>query len=178
LLPSIRIIPSNIAAPREQRQADAATATAELKKRGAEALPYLITRFDSPDVLVRAKTEEVIDSLGTNSIPLLIEGIDHAKNDEVARICCYFLARFDEKAGAAIPHVLPLVDRDIDKDDRILYARSPARPRGVLARPWTALTDPREMVRLRAAQALGRIANARATPKLIAALNDEIWDVR
>jgi HEAT repeat protein len=41
-----------------------------------------------------------------------------------------------------------------------------------------ALADPRELVRLRAAQALGRIANARAIPKLIAALNDEMWDVR
>jgi hypothetical protein len=26
-------------------------------------------------------------------------------------LCCYFLARFDEKARAAIPHVLPLIDR-------------------------------------------------------------------
>src|SRR5205807_1281141 len=48
---------------------DAAAASVELKKRGDETLPYLITRLDSPDVLLRAKTEEVIDSLGTNSIP-------------------------------------------------------------------------------------------------------------
>jgi HEAT repeat protein len=34
------------------------------------------------------------------------------------------------------------------------------------------------LVRLRAAQALGRIADARAIPKLIDALNDEMWDVR
>ena len=87
---------------------DAAKATEELKKRGTEVLPYLLTRLDSPDVLVGAKTEEIIDSLGTNSIPLLIAGIDHAKNDEVARKTCYYLARFDEKAAAAIPHILPL----------------------------------------------------------------------
>jgi hypothetical protein len=50
--------------------------------------------------------------LGTNAVPLLIDGIDQAKNDEVARLCCYFLARFNEKARAAIPHVLPLINRE------------------------------------------------------------------
>jgi hypothetical protein len=156
---------------------DAPAATAELKKRGTEALPYLITRFDSPDVLVRAKTEEVIDSLGTNSIPLLIEGIDHAKNDEVARICCYFLARFDEKAGAAIPHLLPLVYNEKTRTTAF-YTLGHLRARAAFAPAISALADPRELVRMRAAQALGRIADARAIPKLIAALNDEMWDVR
>ncbi len=155
----------------------AAAASEELKKRGAEALPWLITRLDSPDVLLRAKTEEVIDSLGTNSIPLLIEGIDRAKNDEVARLCCYFLARFDEKARAAIPHVLPLIDRDKTRTTAF-YTLGHLRARAAFEPAMTALANPRELVRMRAAQALGRFANARAIPKLIAALNDEMWDVR
>ncbi len=113
---------------------DAAAATAELKKRGAEALPYLITRLDSPDVLVRAKTEEIVDSLGTNSIPVLIEGIEHAKNDEVARLCCYFLARFDEKATAAGTGCPTATRPRQNKIDRILYARSPTGPRGLRTR--------------------------------------------
>jgi hypothetical protein len=156
---------------------DAAKATEELKKRGVEVLPYLITRLDSPEVLIRAKTEEVVDSLGTNSIPLLIAGIDHAKNDEVARLCCYYLARFDEKASAAIPHVLPLIDRDKTRTTAF-YALGHMRARAVFEPAMTALDDRRELVRLRAAQALGRIANAKAIPKLMAALNDEMWDVR
>ena len=53
--------------------------------------------MDSPEVLVRVKTEDIIDHLGTNAVPLLIDGIDHAKNDDAARLCCYFLARFNER---------------------------------------------------------------------------------
>jgi hypothetical protein len=30
---------------------------------------------------------------------LLIDGIDNAKNDEIARLCCYFLARFNEQGA-------------------------------------------------------------------------------
>jgi hypothetical protein len=156
---------------------DAAKATEELKKRGAEVLPYLITRLDSPDVLVRAKTEEIIDSLGTNSIPILIAGIDHAKNDEVARIACYFLARFDEKASAAIPSILPLIDRHKTRTTAF-YTLGHLRAHAAFAPAMAALTDPRELVRMRAAQALGRIGDTHAIPKLIAALNDEMWDVR
>jgi HEAT repeat protein len=156
---------------------DAAAATAELKKRGAEVLPYLITRLDSPDVLVRAKTEEIIDSLGTNSIPILIAGIDHAKNDEVARLCCYFIARFDEKASAAIPFILPYVHKDKTRTTAF-YALGHLRARVAYPLAIDALADPRELVRLRAAQALGRIANTHSIPKLITALNDEMYDVR
>jgi hypothetical protein len=53
-------------------QPDAGKAWDELKHQGTNALPYLLTRLDSPNVLVRAKTEELIDHLGTNSIPALI----------------------------------------------------------------------------------------------------------
>jgi len=41
-----------------------------------------------------------------------------------------------------------------------------------------ALDSPQELVRLRAAQALGRIGDRHATLKLIGALGDELWDVR
>jgi len=90
---------------------DAQAAIDELNKRGTEVLPYLLTRLDSPEVLVRVRAEDIIDHLGTNSVPFLIDRIDHAKNDDVARLCCYLLARFNEKARAAIPRVLPLLNR-------------------------------------------------------------------
>jgi HEAT repeat protein len=156
---------------------DAGKAWDEIKQRGIEVLPYLLTRLDSPNVLVRVKTEELIDSLGTNAVPELIEGIAKAKNDEVARICCYFLARFDEKARAAIPHVLPLLNRDKTRTTA-LYTLGHLRAREAFAPAMKALTSDRELVRLRAAQALGRIGDRRAIPKLIAALDDEMWDVR
>jgi HEAT repeat protein len=156
---------------------DAQAASDELKKRGTEVLPYLLTRLDSPEVLVRVKTEEVIDHLGTNAVPLLIDSIDHAKNDDVARLCCYFLARFNEKARAAIPHVLPLINREKTRSVAF-YTLGHLRAREAFAPALKALESPQELVRLRAAQALGRIGDRRATPKLIGALGDELWDVR
>ena len=41
-----------------------------------------------------------------------------------------------------------------------------------------ALDSPSEMVRLRAAQALGKIGDRRATSKLIGMLDDNLWDIR
>jgi HEAT repeat protein len=156
---------------------DAAVASNELKNRAAEALPYLLTRLDSPEVLVRVKTEELIDHLGTNAVPVLIEGINKARNDEVARLCCYFLARFDEKARAAIPHVLPLIDR-VKTRAVAFYTLGHLRAREAFGPAVTALGSPQELVRLRAAQALGRMGDTHAIPRLIAALGDEMWDVR
>jgi len=39
-------------------------------------------------------------------------------------------------------------------------------------------SSPKELVRMRAAQALGRIGSPKAIPALIAALEDSLWDVR
>ena len=156
---------------------DAAAAADELKKRAAETLPYLLTRLDSPEVLVRVKVEDLIDHLGTNAVPMLIDGIDEAKNDEVARLCCYFLARFNEQARAAIPHVLPLIDRPKTRAVAF-YTLGHLRAREAFKPAMVALNSPQELVRLRAAQALGRIGDTHAIPKLIAALGDDMWDVR
>jgi HEAT repeat protein len=178
------VVPVDLQNPIEQllRRAtsdrpDAAAAVDELKKHGAEALPYLLTRLDSPEVLVRVKAEELVDHLGTNAIPILIDGIDRAKNDDVARLCCYFLARFNEKAGAAIPHVLPLIDRNKTRTVA-LYTLGHIRAQEAFEPAMRALSSEQELVRLRATQALGKIGNKRAIPKLLAALNDEMWDVR
>jgi hypothetical protein len=144
---------------------DAGKAWDEIKQLGTNALAYLVTRLDSPNVLVRAKTEELIDYLGTNSIPVLIAGIDTAKNDEVARLCCYFLARYDAKARAAIPHILPLLRRDVTRPVAF-YTLGHLKAREAYAPAMAALNE-RELVRLRATQALGKIGDRRATEKLI-----------
>lgn len=155
---------------------NAGKAWEELKQQGGNALPYLLTRLDSPNVLVRAKTEELIDHLGTNSIAVLIAGLDAAKNDEVARLCCYLLARFNEKARAAIPHVLPLLNRDKTRPVAF-YTLGHLRARETFGPAIAALND-RELVRLRAVQALGKIGDPRAIAKLIPKLDDELYDVR
>jgi HEAT repeat protein len=164
---------------------DAGTAWDDLKAQGTNALAYLVTRLDSPNVLVRAKTEDLVDILGTNSIPVLAAGLAAAKNDDVARVACYFLAQFNEQARAATPQVAPLLERDKTRATA-LYALGHFRAPQVFAPALRYLRDGPELVRLRAAQALGRLAGempraqlARLViPALLRALDDELWDVR
>ena len=214
----------------EEHRKDAEAAWTELKHLGTQALPYLLTRLDTPDVLIRAKIEELIDNLGTNSVPALIAGIDTAKNDEVARLCCYFLARFGEQAPLvrgselhsrsagstrevavgnrshtirqeAIRAVLPLTIREKTRSTAF-YTLGHLQAREAFKPALAGLSDEKELVRLRAAQALGRICfsgtstgptgmsiaptrlsglpqmQREAISKLIVALDDEFWDVR
>ncbi|MEI6085841.1 MAG: HEAT repeat domain-containing protein, partial [Verrucomicrobiota bacterium] len=156
---------------------DAGKAWEELKQRAAEVLPYLITRSASPNVMVRVKIEELVDHLNTNAIPLLIAGIQSTKDDEIARLCCYFLARFNEKARAAIPAILPLLKRPVTRPVAF-YTLGHLRAAEAFAPAMIAVDESRELVRLRATQALGKIGNKRAIPRLIHKLDDEMYDVR
>ncbi len=155
---------------------DTEAAEAELKTRAAEALPYLITRLASPGVMLRVQAEQLVDHLGTNAIPLLIDGVRSARNEDTARICCYFLARF-ESATNAIPVLLPLLEREPTRTTA-LYTLGHLRASAAFGAAATALESDREIVRLRAAQALGRIGHPHAIPKLIPRLDDEYWTVR
>ena len=156
---------------------DAAQAWDELKNRATEALPYLITRLASPNVMVRVKVEELVDHLGTNSIPPLIAGIRTATDDDTARLCCYYLARFDEKARASIPAILPLLHRDKTRTTAF-YTLGHLRATKAFRPAMAALNGTPELVRLRAAQALGKIGDRRAIPALLRKLDDEMYDVR
>jgi HEAT repeat protein len=155
---------------------DAGDAWTELKQTGLPALEYLLTRLDSPSVSVRARTEELIDHLGPASVPVLIAGLEQARNDEIARRCAYFLARFEE-ATEAIPLVMTLLATE-ENQATALYTLGHLRAWSAFGPAMTALRSDRETVRLRAAQALGRIGDARATPALVDALGDEFWSVR
>jgi HEAT repeat protein len=213
----------------EAHSQDATAAWNELRHLGTQAVPYLLSRLDTPDVLIRAKIEDLIDYLGTNSVPALIAGIDTAKNDEVARLCCYFLARFGDQPPLArgsglhprsvhssnvavgnrshtiredaIKAILPLIERQKTRAVAF-YTLGHLRSREAFKPAMAALGDAKEIVRLRAAQALGRICSVdtarnrdRARPesaegnvaptevrevvqKLIGTLDDEMWDVR
>ena len=158
-------------------RSDAGKAWEELKHLGPSALEHLIPRLASPNVMVRVKVEELVDHLGTNSIPPLIAGIRAATDDDVARLCCYFLARFDEKARAGIPAILPLLKRDKCRTTAF-YTLGHMRATEAFRPALAALNEPRELIRLRATQLLGRIGNRRAIPDLLRMLNDEMYDVR
>jgi HEAT repeat protein len=73
--------------------------------------------------------------------------------------------------------VLPLLNRE---KTRVVafYTLGHLRAQEAFEPALAALTDPKEGVRLRAAQALGRIGDRRATAELLRALDDELWDVR
>jgi HEAT repeat protein len=107
---------------------------------------------------------------------MLARAIRSAKSDEAARVCCYFLARF-ETATNAVASVLPLLGREKTRATA-LYTLGHLRAREAFDVVLAALEDKDELVRLRAAQALGRIGDHQAAGKLIGALDDEMWDVR
>jgi HEAT repeat protein len=127
--------------------------------------------------MVRIKVEELVDHLSTNSIPPLIDGIRAATDDDVARLCCYYLARFDEKARAAIPAILPLLKRDKCRTTAF-YTLGHMRAAEAFRPALAALDESRELVRLRATQTLGKIGDRRAIPALLRRLDDEMYDVR
>ena len=171
----------------------------ELKHLGTPALEYLIPRLASPNVMVRVKVEELVDHLSSNSVPPLIAGIRATTDDDVARLCCYFLARFgdqisgigvspvnsseDKRAGRpfhyteAVQAVLPLLKRDKCRTTAF-YTLGHLRAAEAFRPALAALDESRELIRLRATQALGKIGNRRAIPDLLRMLNDEMYDVR
>jgi HEAT repeat protein len=156
---------------------DAKEAWQEVKQRAVEVLPYLINRLNSPNIEYGLKFGELVDHLGTDSIPLLIAGLSGTQDDGIAGRCCSFLARFDEKARVSIPAVLPLLDRDRTRVTA-LYTLGHMRAAEAFSRAMEALDSDRELVRLRATQALGRIGDRRATARLIRKLDDELYPVR
>jgi len=156
---------------------DAGKAWDEVKQRAAEVLPYLVDRLNSPDINYQVKFGELVDHLNTDAIPLLIAGLRRAQDDKVAGLCCYFLARFDEKARVAIPAVLPLLERDKTRAVA-LYTIGHMRAAQAFQPAMEALDSDRELVRLRATQALGRIGDPGAIERLINKLDDDLYHVR
>jgi len=158
-------------------QPDASKAWEEVKQRAAEVLPYLVNRISSPNLIYQLKFGELVDHLNTDSIPLLIAGLRQTQDEQVAGLCCFFLARFDEIARPAIPAVLPLLKRDRTRATAF-YTLGHMRAAEAFSPAMEALDADQELVRLRATQALGRIGDRRATACLIRKLDDEVYTVR
>lgn len=155
---------------------DAAEAWEQLRAGGTESLRYLITRLNSPDVMVWVKTEDLVDALGDAAVPELINGIRTARDTRQARGCAYFLARFPQ-ATNAIPDVLPLLKRP-ETRRTALYTLGHLGAREAIPAARRALRDADELVRMRAAQALGRIGDHASVPLLLRATDDVMWTVR
>lgn len=162
---------------------DAREAWEELKRGGMDSLRYLVTRLDSPAVMVRVKTEELVDALGTNSVPVLVEGLNN-ESLEVRRGCSVLLARFGDDAATrnrSGDRVIPALMKLADNDETLasaLYALGHWRAGDAMGTATNALRHEKELVRLRAAQTLGRVGDRRAMADLVRALDDEMWTVR
>jgi HEAT repeat protein len=162
---------------------DEAAAMEALKGKGAESLRYLVSRLDSPSVMVRVKAEEFVDALGAAAVPVLGEGLRDDR-ESVRRGCATFLARFGDnqsvskqERAAVVNGLMPLL-ADEATITAALYALGHWHAREAYPAALSALRHEKELVRMRAAQALGRFGDRQAIPGLIEALGDPVWTVR
>jgi len=156
---------------------DKQSAIDELTRRGLEVLPYLFGRLNSPDVLVRVRVEGILDATGPAAVPLLAEALK-SPDREVVRAVAQLLSRFEDPR--ATQALLPLLE-DEKTCGTALTALAKFRAKEALepCLGMLAADPPRtELIRLRAAVALGRIRDARAVDALLKALDDPLWNVR
>jgi hypothetical protein len=149
-------------------------AVEEIRKRGVAALPFLIRQLDRREPMARQRIEDWIIDWGTASIPALLDGLA-VENLDIQRNCIFFLRQWPD------PRVVPAVMKFLD-DERLqptcLHALGKQKAIAALGDTRRLLGSPKELVRMRAAQALGRIGSAEAVPELLAALDDPLWTVR
>lgn len=149
-------------------------AVEEIRKRGAVALPFLIRQLDRREPMARQRIEDWIIDWGTASIPALLDGL--AVDDlDIQRNCIFFLRQWpDERVTPAVMKFLG--------NERLqptcLHTLGKQKATAALADTRRLLGSTKELVRMRAAQALGRIGSEDAVPELLAALDDPLWTVR
>ncbi len=149
-------------------------AVEEIRKRGVAALPFLIRQLDRREPMARQRIEDWICDWGATSIPALLDGL--AVDDlDIRRNCIFFLRQWpDERVAPAVMKFL--VNERLQPT--CLHTLGKQKAAAALGAAIRLLGSPKELVRMRTAQALGRICSAEAVTKLIAALSDPLWDVR
>ncbi|MCX7827289.1 MAG: HEAT repeat domain-containing protein, partial [Verrucomicrobiae bacterium] len=146
-----------------------------IRKRGAAALPFLIRQLDRREPMARQRIEDWVSDWGKESIPALLEGLS-IDNLDIRRHCIFFLRQWPD------PRVPPAVMKFLGVERLqpvCLHTLGKQRAADALDDALRLLqSSPKELVRMRAAQALGRIGSPNAIPALITALDDPLWDVR
>jgi hypothetical protein len=149
-------------------------AVEEIRKRGAVAIPFLIRQLDRREPMARQRIEDWIWDWGAASIPALLDGL--AVDDlDIRRNCIFFLRQWPDERIA--PAVMKFLGNE-RLQPTCLHTLGKQKAAAALGDALRLLGSPKELVRMRAAQALGRIGSAEAVPKLIEALDDALWDVR
>ena len=149
-------------------------AVEDIRNRGVAALPFLIRQLDRREPMARQRIEDWIIDWGAASIPALLDGL--ATDDlDIRRNCIFFLRQWPD------PRVAPAVMKFLGVErlqPTCLHTLGKQTATAALGDARRLLGSPKELVRMRAAQALGRIGSAEAVPELLVALGDPLWDVR
>ncbi|MFA7006959.1 MAG: HEAT repeat domain-containing protein [Verrucomicrobiia bacterium] len=157
-----------------ERLAQKQKAVEEIRKRGAAVLPFLIRQLDRREPMARQRIEDWICDWGAASIPALLDGL--AVDDlDIRRNCIFFLRQWPDERVA--PAVMKFLDNE-RLQPTCLHTLGKQNAAAALGDAMRLLGSPKELVRMRAAQALGRIGSVVAVPKLVGALGDRLWDVR
>ncbi|MDZ4814976.1 MAG: HEAT repeat domain-containing protein [Verrucomicrobiota bacterium] len=160
----------------ESEEKEVAKANEELEKNKKETLTYLLSRMDSKNELIRFKAETLIDGWGKESVPILLEALEKNRGKEdIERGVFFFLSRFTDTG--AVSQALARIKNPKVKPSAFLYLGH-VHAKEAYEPALLALREDREIVKLRAAQALGRIGDRRAIPFLVQRLDDDIWTVR
>ncbi len=149
-------------------------AVEEIRKRGAAALPFLLRQLDRREPMARQRVEDWADQWGKACIPALIEGLVTDQPD-IRRNVIFLLRQWPD------PRVPPAVMKLLGNDKlqaACLHTLGKQKAAVALDDAIRLLRSPKELVRMRAAQALGRIGSPKAIPPLLAALDDPLWTVR
>jgi len=149
-------------------------AAEEIRRRGVAALPFLLRQLDRREPMARQRVEDWVEQWGRACIPALIEGLATDQPD-IQRNILFFLRLWPD------PRVPPVVMRFLGNERlqaTCLHTLGKQKATAALDDAIRLLRSPKELVRMRAAQALGRIGSPKAVPHLLEALNDPLWTVR
>jgi len=144
------------------------------EKMSPDALAQL---FGDPRVAVRKRAIEALGSRGAAAVDAIKSVLEH--NPDLARLNAVWAAcRIDDPTARAAVRTA-LTDKDETVRQAGIHAASLSRDRDATDTLITLLSNPSMHNRRAAAEALGRIGDARAVPALLAALaqpNDRVLD--
>ncbi|MDZ4742501.1 MAG: HEAT repeat domain-containing protein [Verrucomicrobiota bacterium] len=158
----------------EQEKAESNAAAKELKENPLKHLPYLISRMDSKNIIPRILVEQMVDQIKDEAIPALTTGLE-SENIDIVRTCLFYLARLNGQT--AIPRIVKLAENP-KLAGNCLYTLANLKAPAAYPFAMKYSHDPRENVRIRAAQALAYCPEMAATNRLVKMLNDPYFSVR
>ena len=139
-----------------------------------EAIPYLVTHIQSPDIGVQEAAERALKKIGGAGAVICLIPLLHVEDAPVRNIAMELLRNLGAENIEALFQLL----HDDDPDMRIFASDILGSTASILAVPHLCnalLHDPEVNVRYQAAVSLGSLGFQEAAPSLNSALGDEEW---